>query len=384
MITTEAWVIYKGPAGNNRPSELKRETFSFPDITEYEILAEPIYGCWEANMTHALERDPIDICRQRREEKVVLGNAGVLRVLKTGASVTNAKEGDLCILAPIGTWDKSGFMLKVYGYDAPGTIGLLAKQMKLHEKQLAPLPIGSKHSPQQWAGFSVRYAAAWTNWKIAYGCWRQQMTQEDCPVPSVWGWGGGVALAELTLAKFFGCRVAMTASDHQRLSLIKRLGIHPIDRRQFIDLNFDQNRYQSDRTFRKHYLRAEKTFLSMVTELTEGLGVSIFIDNVGTPVYRATLRALGRQGVIATCGWKNGMMMSTNRALECINRHIHVHTHGGKYSEGLAGLHFAEQTGWVPPIDNQIYSWDEIPQLAQSYSEGKISSYFPIFQVNPL
>ena len=32
MITTEAWVIYKGAAGNNRPSELKREAFSFPDI----------------------------------------------------------------------------------------------------------------------------------------------------------------------------------------------------------------------------------------------------------------------------------------------------------------------------------------------------------------
>src|SRR5215216_6680284 len=98
IITTEAWVVNQGPDGANPrkqvPGELRKESFSFPDITEYEVLAEPIYGCWEANMTHALERRPIDICRDRGEEKVVIGNAGIVRILKAGSSVTTAKEGD--------------------------------------------------------------------------------------------------------------------------------------------------------------------------------------------------------------------------------------------------------------------------------------------------
>ena len=382
MITTEAWVLYRSPSSNLEPGHLKKETFSFPDITENEVLAEPLYGSWEANMTHALERNPIDVCRWRKEKKIVIGNAGVMRILKTGSSVTTVKEGDLGILAPLGTWDEFGFMMKVYAYDAPKTIGLLAKQIKLHEKQVAPLPENTKYPPQRWAAFSVRYASAWSNWKVAYGCWRQQMSQEDCPTPLVCGWGGGVTLAELTLAKFHGCRTAMVASDDNRLALIRKMGIHPIDRREFMDLDFDEKQYKSDRVYKKRYLRAEKTFLDKIKELNGNSGVSIFIDTVGGPVHRATLKALGQQGVIATCGWKSGMTVNYNRAVECMSRHIHVHTHGGKYAEGLAGLHFGEETGWVPPVDSEIYGWDDIPRLARLYSEGKISSYFPIFKIN--
>ena len=90
-VTTEAWVIYAAPDGSTspQPAELKKEEFSFSDINDHEVLAEPIYGCWEANMTHALERRPIDICRYRGEEKVVIGNAGVVRVLKAGSNVSN-------------------------------------------------------------------------------------------------------------------------------------------------------------------------------------------------------------------------------------------------------------------------------------------------------
>jgi NADPH:quinone reductase-like Zn-dependent oxidoreductase len=174
----------------------------------------------------------------------------------------------------------------------------------------------------------------------------------------------------------------MAASDDNRLSLIRKMGIHPIDRRDFMDLNFDEKKYTSDREYKKRYLRAEKTFLEKIKEINGGDGVAIFIDNVGGPVYRATLKALGQQGVIATCGWKNGMAINHNRAVECMSRHIHVHTHGGKYSEGLTGLLFGEETGWVPPVDGDIYGWDDVPELARLYSERKISSYFPIFKIN--
>jgi hypothetical protein len=84
MITTEAWVLSQGfengGSCNHEPAELIRQRYSFPDIAQDEVLAEPIYGCWEANMTHALKRDPVDICVQRGEEKVVIGNAGVVVV----------------------------------------------------------------------------------------------------------------------------------------------------------------------------------------------------------------------------------------------------------------------------------------------------------------
>ncbi len=386
-ITTEAWVLHAGQKSsgkNAEPAELSLEKFSFPNITEQEVLCEPIYGCWEGNMTHALQRRPVDICLQRGEPSTVIGNAGVVRIIKTGSAVTSVEVGDYALVFCNGVWDKFGYPEKILAYDAPNTMGVLAKQMKLHERQVILVPEDTQYSLPQWSAFSLRYITAWANWKLAYGCWRLQMTEEDCPAPFVWGWGGGVSMAELQLAKFAGCRVAMISSDDKRLSLIKEMGIKPIDRRLFPNLDFDENKYATDPVYKKSYQTCEDVFLQTVKDQTMGLGVSIFIDYVGSPVIRATLKALARQAVVTTAGWKEGMKISSTRAIECIQRHIHVHTHYARYPQGRAAVRFAEDTGWIPQVDSKIYAWDDIPELAHDYANGKISAYFPTFQVNGL
>ncbi|MDT5272767.1 MAG: hypothetical protein QOH49_4953 [Acidobacteriota bacterium] len=387
MITTDAWVLYQGDAGHSHTpniAALRSERFSFPDITEHEVLAEPIYGCWEGNMSHAIERQPVDICRQRGEEKVVIGNAGVVRVLKTGSLVTKAREGDMCLVFCNGIQNEFGHTKKVFAYDAPNTVGLLAKRMKMSENSLIPLPENTRYTPQQWAAFSLRYITAWANWKAAYGCYRVLMPEDEFPAPFVWGWGGGVTLAELKLAELYNCRPAMISSDARRLETIKRMGIKPIDRQPFIGLNFDERRYESDATFKESYQEAENVFLSIVKEETQGLGVSIFIDYIGLPVARATLKALGCPGVITTAGWKSGMKLSTMRAIECMNWHTHVHTHYARYAEGVEAVRFGESHGWMPPLADEVYGWDDIPRLVQEYQRGAISDYFPIYQVNSM
>ncbi|MFL6197931.1 MAG: zinc-binding dehydrogenase [Thermoanaerobaculia bacterium] len=383
-ITTEAWVLHKGSRDEPGPAQLVREEFSFPDITEDEVLVEPIFGCWEGNMSHALERWPIDICRLRREAAVVMGNAGVVRILQAGKAVTGVKEGDLCMLGPVGTADEFGNMLTVVGYDCAKSIGVLAKKIKLRESQVLPIPADTRHSYEQWAAFPVRYGTAWANWKVAYGSFRLQMSHDEAPAPHVWGWGGGVALAELALAKFDGCKVAMIASTDARLDLLRQMGIRPIDRRQFDGLDFDEARYHSDLHYKKGYLKAQSRFLQAVKEETGGEGVSIFIENIGKPVFNATLKALRTSGVITTVGWKCGMELPLRRATECMERHIHVHTHGSTYGEGLESMEFGERTGWMPPVNGTVYAWEDVPRLASDYAEGRIDSYFPIFEVNPL
>lgn len=389
-ITTEAWVIYQdtdeaGAARVPRPAVLQREPFSFSDIDDHEILCEPLYGCWEANMTHALERRPIDVCRFRSEERVVLGNAGVLRVLRAGRAVAGFKEGDLCMLFCNGIWDEHGYPDKILAYDAPGTMGVLAKRMKLHERQAIKIPAGSRLSPRQWAAFSLRYVTAWANWKHAHACWSLSGGRHTTEAPHVWGWGGGVSLAELALAKHFGCEAALCSSGDARLSLIERLGIEPIDRRRFPDLYFDESRYEESADYRKAYRASEEKFLAAVMEQTGGRGVAIFVDYIGAPVFRATLKALRRPGVITTAGWKLGMTTSSVRALECMHWHIHVYTHYARYEQGLEAIDFAEETGWGPPVEgDEVYGWDDIPLLAERYAAGALSTYFPLFEVNPL
>ena len=255
--------------------------------------------------------------------------------------------------------------------------------MKIRERQIAVLPKNGRYSLKQWAAFSLRYSTAWANWKVAYGSWRLQMPELLMPTAYVCAWGGGVGLAEVTLAKFFGCRALLIASSDERLRLIEEAGVEAIDRRRFPRLDFDAEKYETDRRYRADYLSNESAFLEILRSKTDGFGVSIFIDNIGRPVFRATVKALGRQGVVASVGWKRGMHLNVNRAPECINRHIHVFTHGASYAEGIASLRFAEETGWLPPVSDEIYAWGDIDRLAQDFADARVKSYFPLFEVNP-
>jgi NADPH:quinone reductase-like Zn-dependent oxidoreductase len=383
-MKTEAWVLRQGVKGDHRPALLEQALYEMPEMTSEHVLAEPICGSWEGNMTHALERDPVDICRIRRERQVVLGNSGVVRILKKGARASTCEVGDLCLMVPIGTHDQYGHMSKVLGYDMPAMMGLLAKQIVCHELSVHRLPKNTKYPLQRWAGFSVRYCTAWENWKLSHNVWRSQFDLNDPPATYVSGWGGGVALAEVQLAKMCGCHVSLVASTDDRLRQLEQLGITPIDRRPFSQLHFDEQRCETDRAFRVKYLGAEKAFLEAIHQVTDGQGVSIFVDNIGGPVFRASLRALGRLGIITTAGWKCGKHLSYDRPACCIARNIFVHSHGCRRSEGVCAVTFGEEHGWLPPSGAEEYAWSDVPQLAQDYATGRTQSYAPVFQVNAI
>lgn len=380
-IRTEAWVLYPGKSDKPERAELVREAFEFDDISSEEVLARPLYGCWEGNMGHALDRRPVDIAKQRGEDKVVFGNAGVVEIIDVGSDVTTVKPGDKAILFCNGEWDRFGYPRKIYGFDCRGTIGVLAKQIKMHQKQVIAIPDSNRYDLERWAAFSLRYVTAWSNWRLAYGMLRLQLTEQELPSPVVWGWGGGVSLAELHLAHLQGCRTVQVNSRADRIKLAQDLGITAIDRNHFPDLNYDEKLYKTDPEYKARYLESENRFLAQVQELTHGQGVNIFLDYVGSPVIRATLKSLARQGVLATAGWKEGMQMWFMRAVECIERHQHVHTHYARYSEGVQAVNFAVANEWLPIVDSRVYEYDEIPELAAAYDRGEFT-YFPVFKVD--
>ena len=334
---TQGWTLDAGAR------ELKLEPFFLAPLRQGEVLVEPIYGSWEGNMGHALTGSPVDICAARGESKIVLGNSGVARVLKVGEGVSRVRPGDMCLVFGNAVSDKYGYMVKAYAYDAPGTTGMLAKRTKAPEQVLIPLPENTRFSLKQWAAFSLRYVTAWSNWHVAMQCWRSQLTPEDMAAPYVWAWGGGVALAQVQLAVLHGADATMLGSSDANLDAIRSVGARAVDRRLFKDLQFDEARHRTDAVYRASYRDAEDRFLELVLRETAGEGASIFIDNIGLPVYRATLKATARQGVIATCGWKAGMSLKLMRAIECIARRQHVHTHYARHREAIAAMAFAEK-----------------------------------------
>lgn len=370
-----AWFLYAG-TGDDRGelAELRCETFELPPTGAEEVLCEPIYGSFEGNYLHALTRDPVDICRQRGEARVILGNAGVVRILAVGAAVTTLRAGQLAMINGAAVTDRFGYMVQALAYDAPGTMGCLTTRAVLPARCLVPLPEGTRHGLAQWAAFSVRHVTAWANWQLAHATLRSLADHEALPRPHVWGWGGGTTLAELDLARRHGAQAVMISGHPGRLAAIERLGVAALDRRGFAAL-LDE---RADRAARK---AAEAVFLAAVAERTGGEGVHVFVDYIGTPVHRATLRALGRPGVLATAGWKQGMALSTLRAIECIGHHQHIHTHYARLPQIREAMVYGEASGWMPEVDHPV-SFDEIPTLARRFAAGECG-FFPVFAINP-
>jgi NADPH:quinone reductase-like Zn-dependent oxidoreductase len=380
----EAWLIHRGGGERSKPAALTLGEIQFTGPDEGKVIVEPLYGCWEANMSHAIDRRPVDICDQRGEDHAVLGNSGVVRAVEVGAGVEDVRPGENYLFFGTGVPDEFGYMRLAHAYDAPGTVGMLARQAPVPARNLFAIPPGSTASLAQWAAFSLRYMTAWSNWNVAYACFRTQLSEEDLPEPHVWGWGGGSTLAELELAKLQGCQATMVSGNDHNLARIQASGIEVVDRRDFPDLAFDAARYADDAGYRASYQDSEKRFLAVVNERTEGRGVQIFVDYIGLPTLRATQKALGRLGVITTAGWKHGMDTPTNRAIECIARHIHVYTHYARFSDVEPAMAFAEEHGWMPQIDDRdIYDFADVPRLVEEYAAGA-TGYFPIYRVNAI
>ncbi|HEY0138678.1 MAG TPA: zinc-binding dehydrogenase [Nannocystis sp.] len=362
--------------------DFRLEQFQFEDLRDDELLVEPLFGSWEGNMSHSVARRPIDICRRRREPRVVIGNASVLRVLRAGSAVRGVAEGAVGILYSGYGIDEFGYTVSAHGYDAPGTIGMLAKRSKIPARNFLPLPVGSTVALERWAAFAVRYLTAWSNWKLAFGAYRLQMSAADDPAPFVLGWGGGSTYAELDLARRHGCRVAMISGSEERLAWLAQRDIHGIDRRAFPDLETDESR-MADPAFKRAQQASERAFLATVKAWTGGAGAAVMVDYIGGPVFRASLRALGRQGVLTTAGWLLGMQTPINRAIECIARHIHVHTHFIRHGDCAEAMEYAVANEWLPEV-SEIYDWDEVPRLARNAAAGQLQTYFPVYRVNPV
>jgi NADPH:quinone reductase-like Zn-dependent oxidoreductase len=358
-----AWLLHRGTEPGV-PGKFSLESVRLPCMGVDDVRVRPLYGAWEGNIDHALRASPVDVCELRGEESVVLGNAGVVQVEDVGAGVHELRPGDFAVVFCNGAPDQYGYPRKIFGYDAPHSVGVLAQRTVMNKNQLICLPGETQLSLPQWAGVSLRYVTAWANWRVAWGCFRIQMPDIPPRDVRVWGWGGGVALAELSLAAATGCQTAMLTSTPERAAELTRLGIDPVDRTSFRADHFDTD------------------FLLAVHERTKGRGVSIFIDNIGVHP-AATLKAIARQGVLTTSGWKHRTVFPVARAIECQNRRIHVFTHYARYEEGLAVVAFAEAHRWAPPREMEIYSWEDVPRLADDYAAGRVHSYFPIFEVDP-
>ena len=97
----------------------------------------------------------------------------------------------------------------------------------------------------------------------------------------IWGIGGGVATAALSLAKALGARVVVTSSSDAKLERARELG--------------------ADGTVN----HATQDVVRAVKELTDG-GAHVVVDDVGEATWKRTLDAVRPEGRIVVCGATTG------------------------------------------------------------------------------
>lgn len=388
MSVADAWILRSGFVTGpveHAADALERGSFTFRELQPGEAVVEPLLGAWEANIDHAIARQPIDVCSTRDEDEILLGNLGLARIrqIHPDSPKSSLQEGDICMLMPFGVTDRNGYAELVYAYDCPGTTGLLAKTTQVPIQLLLPVPEKSKFSLRQWATYG-RLFTAWDNWHKAFSAWRLQVPDADPADNLVFAWGGGVSLAFLVLAKNAGFQVAMTAGSDERLELLGRYGITPIDRRELPCLNVPK-RSHKDREYSQQHGLSRRKFIDEIQELSSGFGASIIMDNIGEPVYPLTLEALAREGVLTTCGWKAGMRMSHLRGQECIQRHVHLHTHVWHQPSSAATRDAIEAGDWMPPESSiTVTGFDDINDMARQSLDHGLPAYYSLYQVNEL
>src|SRR5262249_37857051 len=143
------------------------------------------------------------------------------------------------------------------------------------------------------------------------------------------------------------------------------------DRRPFRALDFPDDPRTQPPGWKTEYDRAEKLFLEVVQRETGGRGASIFVDYIGRSVLPATVKAMGHPAVLTSAGWKSGLRESLVRSMECMRWHTHVFTHYARYRDAVDSVVYAESEGWMPPLPERIYGWEEIPALAADYAAGR-------------
>ncbi|MFK7960563.1 MAG: zinc-binding dehydrogenase [Phycisphaerales bacterium] len=144
------------------------------------------------------------------------------------------------------------------------------------------LPIGDADAGQA-AATALSHLTAWR-------MLRTRARLEPGMIVLITGIGGGVALACLSIARHFGCRVIVTSRHQDKLDRARELGADA----GVLDTGTDWSRE--------------------VRGLTGKRGVDICADSIGKAVHLAGVKSLARGGTYVTCGCTTGPDATTDLA----------------------------------------------------------------------
>ncbi|MEM9830489.1 MAG: zinc-binding dehydrogenase [Bacteroidota bacterium] len=244
---------------------------------------------------------------------------------------------------------------------AGGQFGSYAEKMIV--KDYMALPALEQFSPEENAAFIVNYMTAWVGlMKLA------RLQSSDSVLVNAAA--GGVGTAAVQLAKALGCKVFGTASQPEKLRLLKELGVdHPINYR-------------------------ELDFASVVREAQSGGGVDVVLELVGGETFRKSRDLLNPFGKIIIAGmaglkWSKRNPLTWPELIRNIPRANIIQM--AQRSTGLLATHIGYliehrevvEQEWltltqyvtehdIKPLVSQVFPFEKLPQ-AHEYIESRKS-----------
>lgn len=201
-------------------------------------------------------------------------------------------------------------------------------------------------------GISNEEAAAYT--LCALTAWRMVVTRAKVQPNDevlIWGIGGGVALAALSIVKHIGARAWVTSGSEEKLVRARELGADETLNYRTTDIGKE--------------IRAR----------TGKKGVSVVLDNVGHDTWKQSLVALGKRGRMVICGATSGPMVETDlRRLFWNQWNIMGSTMGNDSEFDAVTKEFT--SGRLRPVIDSVYDLengrDAFVRLANGEHFGKI------------
>ena len=234
-----------------------------PDVLRYEDVPDPEPGPGEVLVElRAAALNHLDIWVRRG-----LPSVPKPRILGADGAGVRADTGERVVINP--GIDHGGGKISVVGEHMDGTC---AELVAVPEENLYPIPrdLSFEEAAAFPLVFETSYRMLVTKARVEEGEW-----------VLIWGIGGGVATASLTIAKALGARAIVTSSSDEKLARARELGADET-------LNHERD-----------------DVAAAVKELTGG-GADVVVDDVGEATWKHTLNAARQEGRIVVCGATTG------------------------------------------------------------------------------
>jgi NADPH:quinone reductase-like Zn-dependent oxidoreductase len=243
-----------------------------PEVLRYEEAPDPTPGPGEVLIElRAASLNHLDLWVRKGLPSVpkprILGADGAGVVAGLGEGVGGLSLGDRVVINP--------------GLEHGDRITVVGEHMDGTHAELIAVPATNVHPLVD--GLSFEEAAAFPLvFETAYRMLVTRARLEPGEWVLVWGVGGGVATAALTIAKALGARVLATSSSDAKLERARELGAEATVNHETGDV------------------RAE------VKSATDGRGIDVVVEHVGEATWATSLAAVGQGGRVVVCGATTG------------------------------------------------------------------------------